>query len=72
MAVLYSQWFYVKKFFILGVKSFTNPDPDKYGYSSHGIFFDVSGTSSLSIDGFGKNVVIFGADISLFVQVHNK
>lgn len=63
MAVLYSQWFYVKNFFIGGVKSFTNPDPDKYRYSGHSIFFDVSWTSSLSSDGFVKNAVIFGADI---------
>ena len=42
MAELYSQWFYVKNFFIGGVKSFTNPDPDKYRYSGHSIFFDVS------------------------------
>ena len=36
IAVLYWQWFYIKKFFIGGVKLTTNPDPDKCSCSCSG------------------------------------
>ena len=49
-----------------------NAYPDKYFYSGYGISFDVSGTFLLPNGGFGKNIVIFGADISLSVDVDYK
>ena len=43
----------------------TNPDPDKYIFSDYDIRFDESEILSLSVgSGFGKNVIIFGVDIS--------
>ena len=42
----------------------TNCDPDKYYYSKYGISFDVCGNISRPNGGFGKNVVIFVADMS--------
>ena len=36
-----------------GVTLASNPDPDKYSYSGHGISFDVRRTFSLPNGGFG-------------------
>ena len=53
------------------VKLNENADPDKY-YSEYCIGFDAGGGFSLS-DGsaFGKNVAIFGADVSSSVHIDN-
>ena len=49
------------------VKLTKNADPDKYSYSGCGIAFDIHGTFSLSSGGmFGKDVIIFSADILIF------
>ena len=54
------------------VKLTKNADPDKYKYSSYGIGFD-SHSQFLFTDGsMGKNVIIFGADMSSSVHVDNK
>ena len=54
------------------VKLTKNADPDKYKYSSYGIGFD-SRSEFLFTDGsFGKNIIIFGADMSSSVHVDNK
>ena len=51
----------------------TNPDPDKYIFSDYDIRFDESEILSLSDgSGFGKNVIIFGVDISSSAQIGNK
>ena len=47
-------------------------DLDKCSYSRHDILSDVSGTFSFLNSGFGKNVIIFGADMSSFVHADNK
>ena len=47
-----------------GVKLNKNLDPDKYFYSGYGISFDIYGTFSLSSGRIGKNVIIFGNDMS--------
>ena len=49
-----------------------NSDIDKYGYSGYGIGFD--GRSSFSFPGgeFGKNLLIFGVDVSSSAQIDNK
>ena len=54
------------------VKLTTNLDPHKYFYFGYGVSFDVRGTFSLPDGGFGKNIVIFGADMSSSVHVDNK
>ena len=49
-----------------------NADLDKYEYSSFGTGFD-SCSEFLFTDGsYGKNVISFGADMSLSVHVDNK
>ena len=54
------------------VKLPENADPDKYSYSVCGITFDIPGTFSLRHGGFGRNVIIFGNDMSSSVHVDNK
>ena len=53
-----------------------NADPDKclrYAYSKCGIGFDICICFSLSGGGsFGKNVIIFGADVSPFEHINSK
>ena len=50
-----------------------NAEKDKYKYLGYGIGFDNQGAFSLSnSSGFGKNVIIFGADMSSSVHVDNK
>ena len=46
-----------------------NAIPDKFKYSSSDIGFDFCSEFSINEDSFCKNVIIFGADISL--SVHN-
>ena len=47
--------------------------PGNYKYSDYGIGFDVDESFLLPNDSwFGKNVIIFGADISSFVHIDNK
>ena len=47
------------------IKLIKNADFDKYKYSDYGIGFDLHGSFSL-VNGneFGKNAIIFGADMS--------
>ena len=54
------------------VKLVKNADIDKYKYSGYGIGFDIKGTFSVPTSGFGKNVIIFGADMSSSVHVDKK
>ena len=54
------------------VKLTKNADPDKYSYSRYGISFDIHGTFSLRNGGFGKNIVIFGANTGWFVHVDHR
>ena len=48
-----------------------NNDIDKYKYFRYGIGFDRKGEFSLG-NGFGKNCIIFGVDMSSSVHVDNK
>ena len=41
-----------------------NGDPDKHVYSGYGIGFDLRSEFSLPDGSLGKNVIIFGADVS--------
>ena len=55
------------------VKLTTNSNTDMYKYSGYGIGFDGSGSFSLSDgSGFGKNIIILGADMSSSVHIDNK
>ena len=49
-----------------------NDDTDKYKYSGYGIRFDSKGTISHPRREVGKNVIIFGADMSSSVHANNK
>ena len=47
-------------------------DPNKYKYSGYGIEFDVSRKFLLFVgNGFGKNVITFGADMSSSAHIDN-
>ena len=46
-------------------------DIDQYKYSGYGIAFDRKGKISFG-NGFGRNVIIFGVDMSSSVNVYNK
>ena len=73
-------WAYIQGFdFIFGnflfrsVELTENNDFEKYKYSVDGIGFGARKTFSLSdCSGFGKNVIIFGADMSSSVHVDNR
>ena len=49
-----------------------NSDIDKYGYSGYGIGFDRKSSFSFPGGGFGKNVLIFGVDMSSSAHLDNK
>ena len=49
-----------------------NVDIGKFEYSGYGIQFDTKGTISFPSGGFGKNVIVFGVDMSYSVQVDYK
>ena len=54
------------------VKLTKNADIDKYKYSGYGIGFDSRGNFTHPSGGYGKNVIIFGADMSSSVHFDNK
>ena len=57
---------------LFGAVKFTkNADIDKYKYSGYGVRFNGRGTF-LVANGFGRNFVMFGVDMSLSVYVDNK
>ena len=53
------------------VKLIKNADPDKYKYTSYGIWFDSRLEFPLAYGSMGKNVVIFGADMSPSMHIDN-
>ena len=54
------------------VKLAKNTDPDKYIYTGYGIGFDSRSVFSLPDGSMGKNVIIFGVDMSSSVHIDNK
>ena len=54
------------------VKLTENSYPDKEKYSNYGLGFDSRSEFSLTDGSVGKNVIIFGSDMSSFVPVDNK
>ena len=53
------------------VKLTKNTDINKYGYSGYGIGFDRKTFFSIGNE-IGKNVIIFGVDMSLSTTIDNK
>ena len=47
-------------------------DPDKYMYTGYGIIFDPFSEFLFTDGSYGKNIIIFGADMSSSVHVDNK
>ena len=54
------------------VKITKNADPDKYVYTCYGIGFDSRSEFSLPDGSMGKNIIIFGVDMSSSVHIDNK
>ena len=54
------------------VKLTKNADIDKYGYSGYGIGFDRHGSFSFPGTGLGRNVIIFGVDMSSSTKIDNR
>ena len=47
-------------------------DIDQYKHSGYGIGFDRKGEFSFGSNGFGRNVIILGADMSSSVHAYNR
>ena len=47
-------------------------DIDQYKYSGYGIGFDRKGEFSFGSNGFGRNVIILGVNMSSSVHAHKK
>ena len=54
------------------VKLTKNADIDKYGYSGYGVGFDKHGSFSFPGTELGRNVIIFGVDISSPTKFDNR
>ena len=54
------------------VKLTKNTDIDKYKYSGYGIGFYSRGSFTHPSGGYGRNVIIFGADLSSSIHANNK
>ena len=54
------------------VKLTKNTNIDNYGYSSYGIGFDRHGSFLFPGTGLGRNVIIFGADMSSSTRIVNR
>ena len=58
---------------LFGAASLTkHVDIDQYKYSGYGIGFDREGEFSFGSNGFGRNVIIFEADMSISVHANNR
>ena len=64
--------FTLKRCLFGGVKLAKNADRDKYLYSGYGIGFDSRSENSSLEGSVGKNVIIFGVDISSSVHIGNE
>ena len=58
---------------LLGAVNFTkHADIYQYKYFGHGIGFDSKGEFSFGSNGFGRNVIILGVDMSSSIHANNK
>ena len=61
------------KYCLFGAVTLTkNADMDKYEYTGYGVGFDRRSSFSFPGGGFGKNVLIFGAEMSSSTHIDNK
>ena len=74
-----NQWLrYLNADFTLGnclfesLELIKNIDPDKYKYSDYGIELEPRSECLFTDGSMGKNVIIFGADMSSSVHIDNK
>ena len=63
--------FYIKNCLFGFLKLTKNTDPGKFKYSHHGITFDPRSEFLFPHGSMGKNVIIFGADMSSSVHIDN-
>ena len=63
--------FALKNCLLQSLKLTKNSDPDKYKYS-YGTGFDSRSEFSFTDGSIGKNVIVFGADMSSSVRIDNK
>ena len=49
-----------------------NIHPNKHEYTGYGIGFDLRSEFSLPDDSVGKNVIVFGVNMSSSVHINNK
>ena len=63
--------FYIKNCLFGFLKLTKNTDPGKFRYSRHGIAFDPRSEFLFPHESMGKNVIIFGADMSSSVHIDN-
>ena len=54
------------------VKLTKNTDADKYGYSGYGIGFERHGFFWNTFSGTGRNVIVFGVDMSSSTKINNR
>ena len=54
------------------IKLTKNADIDRYGYLGYGIEFDRKGSFSHPSGGIGKNIIIFGVDMSSLTKINNR
>ena len=64
--------FVLKNSFFGAIEITKNADVDKYKYSGYGIGFDRKGSYTHPDGGYGRNVIIFGADLSNSKHANNK
>ena len=61
------------KIVYLGAVSWTeNADIDRYGYSGYGIRFDRHGSFLFHGTGLGRNIIIFGVDMSSSTKIDSR
>ena len=72
MVTRFNSDFTLKNCLFGSVKLPKNADRDKEVYSDYGIRFDLRSEFSLTDGSVGKNVIIFGVDMSSSVHIDNK
>ena len=72
MATRFRHWFYFGRLLVWRFNLTKNADPDEPSCSSYGTGFDACGYHSLPDGSVGKNVAIFGVDMSSTVHIDNK
>ena len=72
MTKVFKHIFYTRYCLFGSVKLTKNTNPNKYKYSDYGIGFDSHSELSFTDGSIGKNIIIFGADMTSYVHIDNK